>query len=196
MFSLKRSQETIHYYNVRDHRAKQRFTNILIYHFKNAFNARKPLVFLCIGSDRATGDALGPLVGQNIQDFKMKKRALSHTLFVYGSLTEPVHAMNLMDTVNHIYQDHSHPYIIAIDASLGIRKHIGYVTMGHGPLTPGVGVGKQLPAVGNAHITGIVNTGTGNNLNQILQTTRLSTVVELSDFVSDGILDICTRMLR
>lgn len=196
MFSLKRSQETIHYYNVRDNRAKQRFSSLLIYHFRNALNTRRPLVFLCIGSDRATGDALGPLVGQNIQNFKNKKSALSHTLFVYGSLSEPVHAMNLTDTVNRIYQNHSHPYIIAIDASLGIRKHIGYVTLGHGPLTPGVGVGKQLPAVGNAHITGIVNSGTGSNLNQILQTTRLSTVVELSNFVSEGILDICSKMLH
>lgn len=196
MFSLKRSQEAIHYYNVRDNRAKQRFSSLLVYHFRNALNTRRPLVFLCIGSDRATGDALGPLVGQNIQDFKNTKRVFSHTLFVYGSLSEPVHAINLTDTVNRIYQNHSHPYIIAIDASLGIRKHIGYVTLGHGPLTPGVGVGKRLPAVGNAHITGIVNSGTGNNLNQILQTTRLSTVIELSNFVSEGILDICSKMLR
>lgn len=190
MFLLKRNQEAIHYYNIRDSRAKQRFSNILISHFKKAFLAKRPLVFLCIGSDRATGDALGPLVGQNILDFKNKKRVFSHTLFVYGSLSEPVHAMNLTETVSLIYQNHSHPYIIAIDASLGIQKHIGYVTLGHGPLTPGVGVGKQLPSVGNAHITGIVNTGTGNNLNQILQTTRLSTVVELSNFVSEGILNI------
>ncbi|MDO4167326.1 MAG: spore protease YyaC [Eubacteriales bacterium] len=190
MFFTKQDPNTIHYYDTQDPKAKQKFSGILISHFKKAFAAQRPLVFLCIGSDRATGDALGPLIGQNIQQFKNKKRVLTHTLFVYGSLSKPVHAMNLSETVNLIYQNHAYPYIIAIDASLGIQKHIGYVTLGHGPLTPGIGVGKRLPAVGDAHITGIVNTGNGADLNQILQTTHLSTVVELSDFVSDSIVNI------
>ncbi len=190
MFLTKQDPRTIHYYNTQDPKAKQRFSNILLSHFKKAFTTQRPLIFLCIGSDRATGDALGPLIGQNIQQFKNKKRVLAHTLFVYGSLSKPVHAMNLSETVNLIYQNHTNPYIIAIDASLGIQKHIGYVTLGHGPLTPGIGVGKHLPAIGDAHITGIVNTGNGTDLNQILQTTHLSTVVELSNFVSEGICNI------
>lgn len=190
MFFLKHDPTTIQYCNIHDPKAKRQFSNNLIPYFRNTLLAERPLVFLCIGSDRATGDALGPLIGQNLQNYKNKKSVFYHTLFIYGSLTKPVHAINLSDTINRIHQNHRHPYIIAVDASLGIPKHVGYVTIGQGPLTPGIGVGKHLPAVGDAHITGIVNTGNGINQNQILQTTHLSTVVELADFVSDGILNI------
>ena len=48
--------------------------------------------------------------------------------------------------------------MIAIDASLGQKKHLGYVTIGNGALYPGAGVQKNLPPVGDIHITGIVNT--------------------------------------
>ena len=44
-------------------------------------------MFLCIGTDRATGDALGPLVGSYLL-----KNGLEN---VYGTVDEPVHAENL-----------------------------------------------------------------------------------------------------
>ena len=39
------------------------------------------------------------------------------------------------------------PFIIAIDASLGKEDHIGMMTLGSGPLKPGLGVKKKLPEV-------------------------------------------------
>lgn len=150
-----------------------------ILHYRNNWSE---LVFLCIGTDRVTGDCLGPFVGQKLSSY-------SGTDFsVYGTLFQPVHALNLTDIYQHIQTHHPNALIIAIDASLGEKKHLGYVTIANGALHPGAAIHKQLPSVGHIHITGIVNVS--GVLEQLtLQTTRLSTVVFLADKIVQGILE-------
>lgn len=138
------------------------------------------IVVVCIGSDRATGDCLGPLVGHRLSH-KIKKG-----LSIYGTLEKPVHAKNLEAALTYIKENHKHALVIAIDASLGTSEHIGYITLGKGSLAPGVGVDKCLPHVGDIFITGIVNlSGFGGQM--LLQTTRLNTVMQLADFISLGL---------
>jgi len=140
--------------------------------------SKKDVIIICIGSDRATGDCLGPLVGDKLVQNTRR-------YIVYGTLDNPVHAKNLADTIDDIRSKYCDPFIIAIDASLGVRKHVGYVTIGTGSLSPGIGVDKELPKVGDIHITGIVNfTGMLNQM--LLQTTRLSHVMRLADFICKG----------
>lgn len=150
-----------------------------ILHYRNNWSE---LVFLCIGTDRVTGDCLGPFVGQKLSSY-------SGTDFsVYGTLFQPVHALNLTDIYQHIQTHHPNALIIAIDASLGEKKHLGYVTIANGALHPGAAIHKQLPSVGHIHITGIVNVS--GVLEQLtLQTTRLSTVIFLADKIVQGILE-------
>lgn len=139
------------------------------------------LVFLCIGTDRLTGDCLGPYIGRQL---------LEHTcgeIYVYGTLSHPVHALNLKEAAAFISRNHPEALVIAIDASLGQKKHLGYVTIGNGALYPGAAVRKELPPVGDIHITGIVNTA-GMMEQLTLQTTRLSTVISLADKITQGIL--------
>lgn len=141
------------------------------------------IIILCIGTDRATGDCLGPLVGEQL------KKNLPY-LPVYGTLEQPVHALNLEETIADIYSNHKTPFIIAIDASLGIKEHIGYATLSQTPLKPGKGVNKKLPAIGNLSITGIVNVaGFPNSI--LLQSTRLHTVVTLARCIGDAIYMFC-----
>lgn len=138
------------------------------------------LVLLCIGTDRVTGDSLGPLIG-----YKLNRLRLDH-VHVYGTLDEPVHAQNLDNTIYHIRTNHPGVPIIAIDACLGSRQHLGYITLGKGPLLPGAGVNKELTPVGDICITGIVNTS-GVLEHMLLQTTRLSVVMALADCIVDAI---------
>ena len=56
----------------------------------------KELVFLCIGSDRITGDSLGPLIGRQLLCHRWQ-----HS-FIYGTLEEPVHALNLASVLEMI----------------------------------------------------------------------------------------------
>lgn len=135
----------------------------------------KTIVFLCIGSDRATGDCLGPIIG-----YKLSKYIKLHNYYVYGTLEDPVHAKNLKDTIDLINHTHEDAFIVAIDASLGKSDHIGYITLGEGPLKPGAGVDKDLPAVGDVFITGIVNFS-GFLDHMLLQTTRLNVVMSMAD---------------
>ena len=140
----------------------------------------RDLVILCIGSDRITGDSLGPLVGHSLTGY-----SLSHT-HVYGTLSHPVHALNLNETVNMLYEQHPHSLTIAVDASLGTKNHVGCLTVSEGPLNPGLGVRKKLPAVGDIAVTGIVNfSGAFDHL--LLQSTRLATVVHMADSIVSGI---------
>ncbi len=80
------------------------------------------------------------------------------------------------------------------DASLGQKKHLGYVTIADGALYPGAGAQKELPPVGDIHITGIVNIS--GVLEQLtLQTTRLSTVISLADTITQGILNYTNSLI-
>ena len=119
---------------------------------------------------------------------KPQKRQPKQKAAVYGSLHHTVHAGNLSDTLSSIYNRYSDPFIIAIDASLGVSEHIGFVTLGTGSLRPGIGVSRSLPAAGDIHITGIVN-HSGSNNHLTLQTTKLLTVAELAGFITQGILN-------
>ena len=147
----------------------------------------QPLIFLCIGSDRATGDSLGPIIG-----YKLKKHPFE-TYSVYGTLEHPVHAKNLDEMIHSIYSTFRNPYIVAIDASLGKASHIGYFTLAKEALKPGAGVGKDLPRIGNVCITGIVNLS-GFLEHSLLQTTRLYTVMSLADHICNGIFYCLTKL--
>lgn len=131
---------------------------------------QKNIVFACIGSDRATGDCLGPLVGTNL-------KRLGYTVF--GTLEEPLHAQNLIQELDAIRTAHNPDLIIAIDACLGRLEDIDTISLADSPLKPGAGVQKDLPPVGDLSILGIVNIGGFLEL-QILQSTRLHTVMKLA----------------
>jgi len=184
-----KSKSSISYFNSTDKNIAFDLGGMLSDLLREQFLLNKAIIFLCIGSDRATGDCLGPIIG-----YKLTKYRKNQNIFVYGTLEEPVHAKNLKDTIQRIYQKHEDAYIIAIDASLGKSNHIGYITIGEGPLKPGAGVDKDLPEVGDIFITGIVNFS-GDFDNMLLQTTRLNVVMSMADQICLAI-NYCFSKLR
>jgi putative sporulation protein YyaC len=137
------------------------------------------ILILCIGTDRSTGDSLGPLIGSNL----LKKNPLFRVL---GCLEQPVHAANLSETLEQISLL-SPQLTVAIDASLGNMDGVGLINIGAGSLQPGAGVNKRLPPVGDIYITGIVNVG-GFMEYFVLQNTRLSLVVNMAEVICFGVL--------
>lgn len=162
--------------------ALSEFSN-LIYntlHVNNTFH--KDLVILCIGTDRSTGDSLGPLVGH-----KLLPMIIDHkNIHLYGTLDYPVHAKNLEEHIKRIDESYNNPFIVAIDSSLGRHNLVGYLTLKNAPLKPGAGVNKCLPAVGDISITGVVNIG-GMMEYLVLQGTRLSLVMKMADIIYKSI---------
>lgn len=149
-------------------------------YIKPIVQSKRPIVLLCIGSDRSTGDSLGPLIGH-------KLRFLSRdNFFIYGSLESPVHAKNICEIIEEIKIKHKNSYIIAIDACLGSVQNIGKICVEEKPIAPGSAVNKDLPNVGDLSITGIVNIS-GMLEFMVLQNTRLHVVMELADIISSGI---------
>lgn len=174
------------YFNPNDATSLFEFTTSLgqLIDKKTTHNPLCDIVFVCIGSDRATGDCLGPIIGHKLSHYRNFSNKRS--FHVYGTLENPIHAKNLEATIQHIHFHHLDAITIAIDASLGVVDHIGYVTLGEGSLCPGTGVSKELPAVGDIFITGIVNlSGFGSQM--LLQTTHLNLVMKLADFISLGL---------
>lgn len=152
-------------------------------------HSTQPIVFICIGTDRSTGDSLGPLIGTLLSE---KSVAPFH---VYGTLDDPIHALNLEEKLKEIHLKHMNPYIIGIDACLGRMKSVGVIQIGDGPVKPGSGVKKELPPVGNIHITGIVNIS-GFMEFLVLQNTRLSLVLNMAKIISKGIYQASLRYIH
>jgi putative sporulation protein YyaC len=140
----------------------------------------KELILLCIGTDRSIGDALGPLVGSQL------KEAGTQPYHILGTLDNPVHASNLAETLKTIETTFRDPLVIAVDACLGRVESIGMLTVGRGSLKPGAGVNKNLPAVGQVYVTGVVNVG-GFMEYFVLQNTRLSLVTRMARVAANGI---------
>ncbi|RHP46031.1 MULTISPECIES: spore protease YyaC [unclassified Clostridium] len=139
---------------------------------------RKGVLLFCIGTDRSTGDSLGPLIGHKLKSSGVEDGSVQ----IVGTLDCPVHAMNLEQAVfmvRRCYPDH---VIVAVDASVGQSEHVGCITLGKGALRPGLGVSKQLQAVGDIFITGIVG-GYGNYDPLMLQSVRLSVVMRMADYI-------------
>ena len=143
-------------------------------------NSSRPIIILCIGTDRSTGDSLGPLVGNKL------KFLIRNKVHIYGSLECPVHAKNLCETIDEINYTYTNPYIIAIDACLGSLQNVGKIVVEEKPLRPGAAMNKDLPPVGDLSITGIVNISGAFEF-MVLQNTRLYTVMLLADVISCAI---------
>ncbi|UII54537.1 spore protease YyaC [Cytobacillus spongiae] len=133
------------------------------------------VVFLCIGTDRSTGDSLGPLVGSFL-----KKRGYQN---VIGTINDTVHGTNIEDKLAKIPKN---KIIIVIDSMLGKVSSIGKFYVEEGGLKPGAGVGKNLPHIGDFSIAGVVNVG-GFLADQVLQNTELSVVLNMAEEITEAI---------
>lgn len=140
----------------------------------------RPVVVLCIGTDRSTGDSLGPLIGDKL------KFLIRDKVYLYGNLENPVHAKNLSEIIGEIYAKYKDPFVIAIDACLGSLQNVGKVVIDGKPLCPGAAMSKDLPRVGDLSITGVVNISGAMEF-MVLQNTRLFTVMQLAEVISRGL---------
>ncbi|EQG03139.1 spore protease YyaC [Clostridioides difficile] len=137
-------------------------------------------IVVCIGTDRAIGDTLGPLVGTILKNSNFKSP-------VYGTLDNPIHALNIYESLDTIKNTHIQGNFLAIDACLGSQSNIGNIQIREGPILPGKGVGKKLPQIGNYSIVGIVDKIDENNklsFNNI----RLSFILDLAETIALALL--------
>ncbi|WP_338448691.1 spore protease YyaC [Niallia oryzisoli] len=182
----KKNQERRSYYvnsNGTNEKEMEMFVHKVKEMIQPSLESDREIVFLCIGSDRYIGDSLGPLIGTMLTEKHVPYR-------VYGTLEEPVHAFNLKSILKEIHKKMKKPLIISIDASIGVKKLVGYVMFKEGPLTPGKALEKMLPEVGDYHFVGFVNYVDPMPSTQFLNDTRLFTVMNLAKTIVHAITKI------
>jgi putative sporulation protein YyaC len=150
----------------------------IAYFLKDYIN--KDTIIVCIGTDRCIGDCLGPLVGTLL-------KSKNFPLPVYGTISDPIHALNIDKKLNEIKLLHPDNNIIGIDACLGDSDSIGEIQARDYPVHPGKGVGKSLPNVGDTSIIGIVDSNDNDeifNSNNI----RLNLVLSMAKVITHALI--------
>lgn len=144
-------------------------------------NTPNPPVVVCVGSDLAIGDSLGPITGSMLQ---YKTQGLG--AFIYGTLAAPVTAKEIKYMQTFLKETHQTDQILAVDAAVGEKGDIGLIRVNNTPLLPGAGANKQLGAIGDISIIGIVAEKSLNNYG-LLNTTRLNLVYTMAEIISDAV---------
>jgi putative sporulation protein YyaC len=150
----------------------------IAYFLKDYIN--EDTVIVCIGTDRCIGDCLGPLVGTLL-------KSKNFPLPIYGTISDPIHALNIDRKLNEIKILHPHNNMIGIDACLGDSDSIGEIQARDYPVHPGKGVGKSLPNVGETSIIGIVDSNDNDeifNSNNI----RLNLVLSMAKVITHALI--------
>ena len=147
-------------------------------------NLEKPPVIVCIGSDLAIGDSLGPLVGS-----MLKYKTQGMHVFIYGTLAAPVTAKEIKYLRTFLKETHAGSQIVAVDAAVGAEGDIGLIKLTDSPLYPGAGAQKKLGAIGDISVMGIVAEKSVANYG-LLNTTRLNLVYSMSEMLSDAIANV------
>lgn len=157
-------------------------------YFNGDFNA--PPVIVCIGSDLAVGDSLGPITGSML---KYKTQGLR--AFIYGTLTSPITAKEIKYVRAFLKETHKGSQIIAVDAAVGAEGDVGLLKLSDSPLFPGAGANKKLGAIGDISIMGIVAEKSLANYG-LLNTTRLNLVYTMSEIVSEAIATVLYNRVK
>ncbi len=143
-----------------------------------------PPVVVCVGSDLAIGDSLGPIVGS-----MLKYKTQGTPAFIYGTLASPVTAKEIKYMRAFLKDTHPKSPIIAVDAAVGAEGDIGLIKALDSPLYPGAGANKRLGAIGDISILGIVAEKSVANYG-LLNTTRLNLVYTMSERISDALASL------
>ena len=106
-------------------------------------------IIVCIGSANVYGDSLGPRVGSALKE-------LNFPLTVFGTMENPINAINFNEQYKLISSDCRDKKIIAIDASCGTLEELGCVKLKDKSIRVGRGLNKKIGLIGNYSLTGCV----------------------------------------
>lgn len=146
---------------------------------------REQLVFLCIGTDRSSGDAFGPLTGTLLREAGFR--------LVVGTLDKPCDGDTwggcLKELEAMLFDAEVRRAVVAVDACLGSAASLGLFLMRDGPLVPGASLRRGLPPVGDYSIGGIVCENRAHPYTA-LQTAPLGRVLPMARQVVQASLEV------
>lgn len=189
MITIEDDAQMMHHTHYLDKSAPAFLADKLVEHAQGYPELRQ-IVVVGIGTNRSPGDSLGLAINSLLAESYARNRHVR----LFGTLEKPVHALNLKKTMTYLNKKHSQAYTIALDACLGQYFKIGTIQLVHGPLMPGVSMGKQLPEVGHIHLKGIVNNYGPINV-KVLDKTSLTFVQDMACMMARALAQTIDRLL-
>lgn len=148
------------------------------------------LVFLCIGTDKITGDCFGPLVGTKLIEYLKEYNIFN--ISIYGNLENPINYENVNEKLSMISKYHQNACIVVIDAALSKKENIGKIYVTNEKTVLGNVLNKNKYEIGDISIKAVV----GRDFKMpkynflTLQNISLNKVMKLANIVSEGICDV------
>lgn len=161
--------------------------------FSNMFNkiilkkSRIEATFLCVGTDRMTGDSFGPLVGSKLIDL-LQEYNFSN-INIYGTLEKNLNYESINRVINNI---NSEAIIIVIDAALSKKENIGKIFVSNKKTILGKGLDKNKIEIGDISIKSVVakDYKIPKYNFKALQNISLNGVITLANIVAEGICEV------
>lgn len=140
---------------------------------------KEDVIIVCIGTNRTqTIDCLGPFVGSILKEDR------EFNVPVYGTMINPIHALNMTKRITDIKNTHPKSIIIAIDASLSDDDKIGQIAVEKGSIKPAAGINKEFHGVGDYSIKGFVGP---KGINVVEYHTDLNFIRAMAYTIAEGL---------
>lgn len=143
-------------------------------------------VVICIGTDRAVGDSLGPLVGTKLTNILRGKA------YVYGNMLNPITAKESETVYKTIRFLHPISKILVVDAGVGDESELGLIKVLNGGIKPGLALNKNLSVFGDVSIVGI--TAPRENASEyLIYKTDIGEVYKMSSIIAASIASVIIK---
>lgn len=172
---------------------KEKFISDFEYIFNKIKNQKEysEITFLCVGTDRITGDCFGPLVGSKL--IELLKQYNYSNINIYGSLEQNLSYENISSILKRI---NNKSIVIVVDAALSRKENIGKIFVSNSKMTLGKSLEKNKIRIGDISIKSVVakDYKIANYNFKALQNISLNVVNTLANIVSEGIFETIIKM--
>lgn len=165
-----------------------------VWELDNIINLKKinnNIVFLCIGTNKVTGDCFGPYVGT----FLKKSFNEFQNIKIIGDLNNDITYNEIKNLEKIIENECKNSLIIVIDSALSDKENIGKVFVQNRGLKYAEGLRKQNNRIGNISIKAVVGKNANNSFRNFktLKGVSIESVQTLSNFVARGIIEVMNK---
>lgn len=157
----------------------------------NRENEFSDVIFLCIGTSKIIGDAIGPILGSNLKNIE------NEFIHVYGTIENNLHFNNTKNIIESISRNYRNPCIVSIDAALSEKNNIGDIVIGSGFIKLGKALNKSFGVYSDINIKCIVGnyySDREKNLT-ILRNVSVDEIIKISNILLEGIENVVKNLI-